>query len=600
MHRGQLLGVCLLIFGGFAFGETRWIRMRTDNFEVYSSAGEGATRTTLRDFEQVREFFLQLVPPGDRKQTPVYIVAFNSPKEYAPYRPGEFAAAHYQGGTDRDYIVMGRVGYDTFPIAVHEYVHLVVQHAGLKFPPWLNEGLAELYSTLKPRSDKILIGDLIAGRMQALQIERWVPLGIILSADHNSPYYNEKNKAGNLYNEGWALVHMLMLSERYRDRFSNVLSAIHSGADSQETLEQIYGKPLDAIETDLRDYLAGNRFVGRLVAAKLQRGKSDLRGEPVSDFDVNLVLTELADRPGKEAATRTRFEELTRQDPKRPEPWSGLAYLAWRKGDFAEAVGNFGKAYGLGARSPKLLWDYGRLAGRDNPAAAFDVLNELSKMQPDRVEVRLELAAMQLSRRQAGGAYATLQSIKKVGAEDAPRLFSLLAYSQLQLKEVESARTSITRLEQYAKTDRDKAELEQLKRYIQTYDRVMAVRPTGGALHQPDAQPDLDAAPRLQSAPRAPRPDDGVQQFDEPPSQTGTFSELICLDNQAKIVLKTGTSELIYLIQDPARITVMGREGGKVDLECGPQKPAKLRVEYTPPPAGVTDIDGVVRILFFE
>jgi hypothetical protein len=36
-----------------------------------------------------------------------------------------------------------------------------------------------------------------------------VPLQAIVSADRNSPYYNEKNRAGSLYNEGWALVHML-------------------------------------------------------------------------------------------------------------------------------------------------------------------------------------------------------------------------------------------------------------------------------------------------------------------------------------------------------------------------------------------------------
>ena len=106
---------------------------------------------------------------------PVYVVVFGSEKEYAPYRFNEFATAYYFGGADRDYIVMGRTGEQAAQIAVHEYVHLVARHAGLKFPPWLNEGIAELYSTIRMQGDKVLVGDrdsraatgFIAGQMGA-------------------------------------------------------------------------------------------------------------------------------------------------------------------------------------------------------------------------------------------------------------------------------------------------------------------------------------------------------------------------------------------------------------------------------------------------
>ena len=67
---------------------------------------------------------------------------------------------------------------------------------------------------------KVIVGNLIAGRLQALYREKWVPLAVILGAGHDSPYYNEKNKAGSLYNEGWALVHMLALNQEYRPKFN--------------------------------------------------------------------------------------------------------------------------------------------------------------------------------------------------------------------------------------------------------------------------------------------------------------------------------------------------------------------------------------------
>jgi len=203
MIRAKLLSLMPLVAAA-ASAEPRWIHIHSPNFEVYSSASEGSTRDTLRYFEQVRSFFLQATGRSVSKPVPIYIIAFGSEKEYLPYRPNEFAAAFYHGGAERDYIVLSRTSSETFPIATHEYVHLVVQHSGLNFPPWLNEGIAELYSTLKPLGDKVVVGNLIAGRVQALYSEKWVPLAVILSAGHDSPYYNEKDKAGSLYNLNYA------------------------------------------------------------------------------------------------------------------------------------------------------------------------------------------------------------------------------------------------------------------------------------------------------------------------------------------------------------------------------------------------------------
>jgi len=153
--------------------------------------------------EQVRGFFVQVLGHGPARPVPVRIVAFGSAKEFEPYRINEFAAAYYQPTSRRDYIVMGPGSAATFSTVVHEYVHLVVEHSNMHLPPWLNEGMAELYSTLQPQSDKILVGSLIPGRVEALRRDNWVPLATILAAGHDSPYYNEKNKAGSLYNEGF-------------------------------------------------------------------------------------------------------------------------------------------------------------------------------------------------------------------------------------------------------------------------------------------------------------------------------------------------------------------------------------------------------------
>ncbi len=153
-----------------------------------------------------------MVAPEKQQTEPVRVIVFGSKKEYEQYRPNDFAAAFYTQIAGRDYIVLGGVSDGVFPTAVHEYVHRVAQRAGLSLPLWLNEGLAELYSTLKPVGEKVVLGGVIPGRLFEMTQEKWVPLAMILRCDRGSTLLQRENKVGSLYNEGWALTHMLELS----------------------------------------------------------------------------------------------------------------------------------------------------------------------------------------------------------------------------------------------------------------------------------------------------------------------------------------------------------------------------------------------------
>src|SRR3984957_1132130 len=281
--------------------DARWIRLRSAHFEMYTTASERSARETLKYFEQVRSFFQQGMGSIPGKALPVRIVAFNSKKEYEPYRLNNFATAFYHPTPTSDDIVLSETGYDVFPVAVHEYVHLVTKHMGMNLPAWLSEGMAELYSTLKPMGDKVLVGTLIAGRYQALLNEKWVPLKLIVNADHNSPYYNEKNQAGSLYNEGWALTHMLVLSNEYRPGFAKFLELVNAGTPTEEALDKVYGKTIEQVDKELQVYLRGTRFQGAYFAQKLEKASDEITAEPAAQFDVKLGRADLLGRPGKES-----------------------------------------------------------------------------------------------------------------------------------------------------------------------------------------------------------------------------------------------------------------------------------------------------------
>ena len=123
-------------------------------FRAVHHGRERSGRQTLEQFEQIRGFFTQVSKSVATQRLPVTIVGFSGAKEYKPYAINEFAAAYYLGDQQRDYIVMSSLGSESMPVAIHEYMHLLVRHSGLKWPIWLNEGFADVYSTLQPSGGK--------------------------------------------------------------------------------------------------------------------------------------------------------------------------------------------------------------------------------------------------------------------------------------------------------------------------------------------------------------------------------------------------------------------------------------------------------------
>jgi len=584
-------GAFVFIFAGLLTAETRWIKIATPHFEMYTSAGERSALDTLRYFEQVRSFFSQNLPHPLEETGPVRIVAFSSEKEYQPYRPNEFAIAFYHETARHEYIVMSHTGAETFPIATHEYVHLVVRHSNLNFPPWLNEGLAELYSTIRPMGDKILVGSLVPGRFQALLQEKWTPLAVIMAAGHDSPYYNEKNKAGSLYNEGWALTHMLSLSPEYRVKFPQVMQSISDGTPSADALEKAYGKPFHELEMNLVTYLHGGRFQGALIPARLEKVRDDLHAETADQFDVKLLLTEIGQRNGGPDATRKVLEQLIAENPKRSEPYVDLADLEWRQRNMEQARANFGKAFDLGDRSPRLLWDYGRMINSVDAARSSQVFVELLKLQPDRLEVRMELASAQLRSHAAKDALQTLAPVKKVTPENAPRLLALIAYANLDAGDLNQATAAANQLKTVSTSAADRERADQILKFIAgSHQGSGAPAPAAPAFQDSDGRPTL--AHRAAEA-------EPVRTMVRRPSFTGNFAELQCAA-QATVVIETAEGKKVLLIEDPAKLLVNGKSGETVDLTCGPQKPVPIRVEYDPAGPNRPGIDGVVRGIHFE
>ena len=205
-----------------AVGASEWIRVVSPHFDLYTTAGEKKGREAVLYFEQVRELFTKMSTARRKDGSRVRIVAFSNAKDYQPFSPGESFTAFYLNAGDREYIVMSGIREENYPTAVHEYTHLWIRQADVQVPIWLNEGLAELHSTLKPAGNKVQLGHPIIPRMQMLNEAKWIPLQRLVEMDQHSPEYNEKNRTGIFYSESWLLTHMLYLSPDFRPKWGGI------------------------------------------------------------------------------------------------------------------------------------------------------------------------------------------------------------------------------------------------------------------------------------------------------------------------------------------------------------------------------------------
>ena len=342
----------------------QWVRLTTPNFELYTTAGEKRGRQAILHFEQVRNFFLKVGLDDPGLSHKVRIVGFQSAKEYAPYRPAEAVFAYYLAGSDRDYIVMQGLDSSTYPVAIHEYVHLLIRYSDLNLPVWLNEGLAELYSTLEPVAKKVKVGEMLPGRLQVLMRSKFLDLETLTSVDHNSPYYNERDRMAIFYAESWALTHMLQLSDAYRPKFSEFVRAVTSGSSHAEACQQVFGKSLAQVQKELEAYVRASSYKVGIFDTQLEKSSESPEVEPASLAEVGLTLADLLYARHKEDEAEQMLADLSARNPNNAEIVEAQAYLALRKRRSPEEVRPlFEKAVRLGSTNGKLYYDYAAMLG---------------------------------------------------------------------------------------------------------------------------------------------------------------------------------------------------------------------------------------------
>ena len=313
------------------FAQAQWISLTTPHFEMYTTNAQAPAAQELQFLDEIRSFFAKAAPFSNKAEDlSVQIIAFRSEAEYAPYAFREAGGAYSLRTFNHDYMVLPNLASRERELVVHEFTHLVVQHAGFKLPVWLNEGLAEFYSTVVINKQKTTVGQPLFRHIQTIHRQQWIPWDVLFAVDANSPYYKDGKKVPLFYAQSWALVHMLALSEDYSKGFQQFLAAVSAGQTTSEAFESTYKRNMASIAGDLAAYLH-RKALPQEVSASAQGGSQiqPLIGEPC-DFQLNFTLANLLSgsrpRSPKRKANWLRSAIATRNVRKRKKCWAPSLY----------------------------------------------------------------------------------------------------------------------------------------------------------------------------------------------------------------------------------------------------------------------------------
>jgi len=558
-----------------------WTLVRNGRFEIYSQEGEASARAALEWFEQLRAAVRQETGVDVTGRNPVRVIGFASDAEYSRYRPGPAADAYYVGTGDRDFIVMPSLAESSFPTAAHEYAHVIQHSMERRLPPWLSEGLADLFSTLRIDKRGGRVGGEVPGRLNVLRRGVWIPLDRLLSMPE--PVHGDRGSSEMFYAESWALAEMLSLSPAYRPQFGSLIAALSKGAAGPSALTSTYARPLGAIHRDVVAWTAGKR--GKpipLAAIEPEIGVVTIAA--VSARTVQLVMAQLLLTTGDLAGAESAYRDLARESPDFGDVWAGLGAVAAARHQFDEARKLWKRALDRGLADAAICFRYAELLDREGAdqderrAALFRAI----QLQPEFDDARWLLALAESNAGKYESALAQLEAMRDIAPARAFYYWCTMADVLTGLGRSDDARNAAHRASEHAATPEERARAAQLAYVAQTRLAVRMSR-------------DADGKARMVTT-RVPNDATDFNPFVEPADDLrrvqGALREIDCRDGM-RLIVETSAARITLTIADPKRVQM---RNAPPEFVCGPQPGNPVIVEY----AATGQTQGILRGVEFR
>ncbi|MEW6736969.1 MAG: hypothetical protein AB1489_37115 [Acidobacteriota bacterium] len=350
-----LIGIFALVLGATpVLAKDHWITLKTKNFTVISNAEEKKTIELALKLEQFRYIFSQIYPDTPATEpVPVTVYIFKDDGAFKPFKPTyqgkrrNDIGGYFQSGTDENIIAFNS-SVAALQFIFHEYTHLITSYSTIELPPWINEGLAELYSTFEIEKDQAVLGSPIAHHVHNLRNSDLplLPLQKLINADTKSPLYNESDKATLFYAQSWAFIHYLMLGDQgaHKPQLFRYIKLLKKGTSPDQAFVEAFQTNFEKMAQELRLYTAKSLYP--IVKYRLDSTLSEknFNLQPLTEAQTELYLGNLLLHSNRVEEAEKRFQRAVALDESLSLAIEKLATVALRRENFTQAKDLFRQA----------------------------------------------------------------------------------------------------------------------------------------------------------------------------------------------------------------------------------------------------------------
>jgi hypothetical protein len=350
MSLSLLLSACLLLSDApkgpieIPGPERKWVRVRSKHFNIVSSAGERSARAAAEKLELLTAALGRVNAKFASKPDSTRVFLFGSARDSQAYinfllskskatTPGMFVANY--DGTGTMIVDSSRPWADR--TIFHELIHNLIATSGSRLPLWLEEGLAEYFSSAEIRGTFVTVGQPVIQHQRWLRGRPLAPLREIFATERGS----ETAQHPFFYAQSWGAVDWMMRAGVKRfDRFINELEA---GTPAEDALQHAYEINSTVLERLLKR--APNRPAATMrmnvVADRRITSVAITRGEALHNLGDFLGQLDVA-----RADAERHFQAALEANPDFGRAHAGLGMLRARARQYDEGHATFRKSAG--------------------------------------------------------------------------------------------------------------------------------------------------------------------------------------------------------------------------------------------------------------
>ncbi len=389
-----------------ASADGAWLRLNTSHFEILTDASEQTGRKLAARLEDVHAVFQQEVGPKSAP-LPIRVFLLRTEKDFELVRPSPGARGFYQSGADRDYIVLSAAG-DLERTPVHEFVHLARGHSSPPAPRWLEEGLAEYYSTFAAgggeRDPTLIWGRAVESHLGILRTLGWRTAEEVASRSR-SILHDGKESDAVFYSQSWLLVYMLRHSPKYRDGFGKLLKGLEDGLSTDAAFRAAYATGFSDAMRDAREFLEAGRFA--VVTSKwTPPARLAVRVETLGGEAAELVQADMFLRSGRPAESEKQIRKIKVSKATDAATLTQLALYLLSTGKEKEAADYLQRATGMADAPAAAFFEYAMLLRdrRAGDAMVEELLRKVVSLAPSHGEAQFLLGELAFQRREFAAA----------------------------------------------------------------------------------------------------------------------------------------------------------------------------------------------------